>query len=55
MTPENIEKFWKSVGIPLVPPDDPIYQDRSWRISFVSRPQQVARKEQKEEGPKRDG
>jgi hypothetical protein len=26
VTPENIAKFWKSVGIPLVPPDHEIYQ-----------------------------
>jgi hypothetical protein len=46
MTPENIEKFWISVGIPLVPPDHPIYQDRSWRVSFVSRPHGVDERKQ---------
>ena len=31
MKPENIVKFLKSVGLELVPPDHPIYQDKSWR------------------------
>jgi hypothetical protein len=35
MTLDNVAKFWKSAGRELVPPDHPIYQDTSWRISFV--------------------
>lgn len=49
LTPENIAKFWISVGRPLVPPDHEIYQDRSWRISFVSRPQRVEQEDPKKQ------
>jgi hypothetical protein len=35
------EKILRERGLRVATPDDPIYQNASWRISFVSRPQRV--------------